>query len=502
MNSLARTLPVSAILSVALTATANDSFESNLRNEFAKMASSVGVSAKLVIDPQGRDSRSEPDGTVFIGLAPFGQLADDVRMSTARFYVAHELWHQVQFQKLGVAAAKVSDEVQRLNECQADLMGAALWLQTAPSDFDFEGLKAVTDLAYSIGVPVHLTGEHPAPEQRRTAVRYGFTYGVTQERFLPQWRKQLGAQAPDFMKKALEQVGFREGMSAAEWSFQQCKMVTHFTSEALAGISTSKARVDFNKDPNAPFVVYNIPYQNTSARPIRLSVYVQSMMVARSAPKDISKRVSFALQQYVVEIAPGETFTAAGTLPWYGDVDYYPILEYAPNSSLSLVAAEFTGAESEGATCLTASQEGGSPLARELRKALIKFAPDADTGFKSFRTGAGSKIVDSIYYDSNLQIPGASETEIELEQGGAARVDASLYSGKDEQLALKTYERYRDALLNICPVGVKYTEKNRGRGLDLTLPFSRKTQVNLYVYNNKDKGTYRVVFNLNAAKWQ
>lgn len=501
MKSLARTLPAAILFGVTLTSMAKESFESNLRSEFAKMASSLGVTSNLVIDAQGRDTRSEPDGTVVIGLAPFTKLAEDVRLSTARFYLAHELWHQVQYQKLG-AATKASDEVQRLNECQADLMGAALWLQTAPSDFEFEGLKAVTDLAYSIGVPVHLTGEHPAPEQRRTAVRYGFTYGVTQERFLPRWRKELGAEAADFTKKTLQQIGFQEGMNAAEWSFQQCKMVTHFSPEALAGITTSKARVNFNKDPNAPFVVYDIPYQNSSTRPIRLSVYVQSMMVSRSTPKDISKRVSFALQQYVVVIAPGATFIASGALPWYGDADYYPILEFAPSSSLSLISAEFTGAESEGLSCLTANHEGGSPLARELNKALTKFGPDADTGFKSFRRGTGSKVADSLYYDSSLKLPGATETEIELEQGGAARVDASLYFGQDGKLALKTYQRYRDALLEICPVGIKYTEKNRERGPDFTLPFSRKTQVNLYVYSNKDKGTYRVVFNLNAARWQ
>lgn len=492
---------LAALLSVAHGA--DGPFEATLRAEFERLAADLGVKAKLVIDPQGKDTRAEPDGTVVLGLVPLNGLAPAARLTSARFYLAHELWHQRQYQLYGYEAVKATPEVQRLHECQADLMGAEQLIRTGEDDLSPKQLQTVMDLAYSIGVPVHLQVEHPAPEQRRTAVKYGFTFGATNARFFPMWQKELGDRAHESISGLRSQIGYQDGVGVEAWSLQQCKMVTHYTAEALSGIATDRAVVRFNKDPNAPFVYYNVPYRNISSRPIRLTVAIQSTMVSRKDPKDLGKRISFALQQYLVDIAPGATFEAAGTLPWYGDKeDYYPVLEYRTDGARSLVAAEFVGGETEGLTCLGASLEGKTQLAKDLGKVLTKLAPTADTGFKPFRAGAATTLSDSVYYKSTLQLPEATETEIELEQEGAARVTATLYTGKDEQQALRAYERYRDAILEMCPVGIKYKESTHKYGPDLTLSFSRKTQVNVYVYGSPEKGTYRAYFRLNATKWQ
>lgn len=315
------------------------------------LASSLGVKASLVVERAGRNIRSERDGTVVLGLAPLSDLDPTAKSTSAKFYMAHELWHQKQYKLYGEDFVKASSEERRLHECQADLMGAELLIRTAPADFAPRQLQNVLTLA-SPRRPCSLSAEHPPPEQRRTAVKYGLAFGVTNSRFFSMWANELGDRTADFLVGVRRRIGFRDGMNAPEWSLGQCKMITHFSAEALAAIAMATPEIRFNKDPNAPFVAYSVPYRNISPRPIKLSLAIQSMMVPRKNPKEVGKQVSFAIRQYVVDIAPGETFEAAGSLPWYGDKEYYPALEYQPTSPhLSLISAEFIGGESEGLTC-------------------------------------------------------------------------------------------------------------------------------------------------------
>ena len=482
---------------------ADEKLESTLQREFEQFAADRGVKAKLVIDVKGNDTRAESDGTITVGLAPLSRLDPKARLTSMRFYLAHELWHQRQYQIYGFDAVKSTPEKQRLYECQADLMAAEQIVRNESIDTLPIKIKDVANLAYSIGVPFHLHAEHPSQDQRQTAVKYGITFGITNDRFSPQWQNEFGNFASQFVSKLRKQIGFQEGMDVETWALQQCKMVTHYSNDALSGIAISSPVIRFNRDPNAPFVYYNIPYKNISSRKIRLAVAIQSILVYRKNPKDLSKRSVFAMENYEVDIAPGETFKAAGTLPWYGDKDdYYPALEFQTNSPFSLVAAEYIGEESEELTCLGSSLVGKTQLAKDLHKALTKLAQSADSGFKPFRSGTSTVLSDTAYYTSTLQLPEATETEIVLEQEGAARVSATLYEGGEQQEAVKTYDRYRNAILETCPIGIKFKEKNQKRGPDLTLPFSRKTQINLYVYGNPEKGVHRVLFNLNATKWQ
>jgi hypothetical protein len=482
-----------------------------ISNNFTLGTVAFGAKPRLVIN-DGEEISSSPQGEVRFGLTAMqralSNVQPDARLATIQFYVAHEIWHQRQFQQYGTKILDKDESEPRLYECQADLLAAKYVLENTPDAFAANHIatEGVAGQAYAMGIPIHPAGLHPSPEQRRTAVLFGFTLAILEPKLLSAYKAALkltndDSETINYLNHILDK---QPDENDSEWSMKVCKRIIHYHDEAVQAISLGNASVNFNHDPQAPFVAYSIPYRNISKRPVHVELVVQSVAVARKDPTNVWKHELIDVDSRSIDLAPDALYVLSGQLPWYGDKeDYYPRLEFDPKNSRSLIAAEFSGPEVAKASCLNYSPTGLNDFSQKFRNALVKFAAAAGGGFEELQIGTSSiSGGDSVSYDSTISIPGGTSTEIEREKNGASEVTADLYRGLSLDEAAKIYGRYRDALLMMCPpIGTPLQESSRNDLPDITISFSATMDVNMYIYKSKQSGKYSVNFILKSVKW-
>lgn len=490
-----------------------------IATSYAKAAKFLKVDGSFQIIP-GRGSTSNSTSGAVIDPVQLQQatsmLSDSSKFTVADFIIAHEVWHQKQFELYGkeIFSGNASDS--RLYECQADLAGSyyALSNRGISKKQDFEILKSIVDTAVREGTFVHQGSSHPNSEQRRSAVKYGFSIALLNSGVLSGLQQALEEVHPG-LKPTRESMSvddlnflgrkildYPEGTSIGEWSLKICKQITHYSTQAISNIAAGTARIEWNKSSDNPIVKYFIPYRNLSQRPIRLNVFIQTVLIPRSAPADTGAQVVFATDPRTLNISPGATAYVNGTLPWFGDNTLFPRLEYQPNSTHSMISAEFTGSEADVSTCLGHSPPTPTDLSKEMSRSLVKLAGGAEKKFQEFQSGAGSFFSDFITYESSVKVPGSLTTDIERMKSGASSVSASLYAGTSKTDALNIFSKYKEALLSLCPpIGIDINQKVVKELPRISIPYSAKTEARLGVYKFDSDEKYRVTLELDAINW-
>lgn len=479
--------------------------------------------ANFVVVETGR-SNSTASGQVSISKAELNALLNGIpaesRSVAIDLFIAHELWHQRQFVLYGTAILQGPDGAAgRLYECHADLL-ASHTIVTAQSKLDknaFIRLRDAMTMASLSGVTVHTGSSHGSPWQRQRAIQYGLSAAMVNGGRLSSFRevlREIGApneftnSAPTEADLALMMrrfLDYPEGISLEEWGLRVCSQIVHYDSEAIQKITVGRAEINWNKNPDMPVVNYSIPYTNISDRIIKMSGAIQTVLISRKAPQDVSKQMVFAVQPLNINIAPGATATVNGSLRWWGDQDFYPRLAYDPNGEHSMIAAQFT--EATGSTpngyCMGSRGAEISSFAASLRRPLERLAGSAASQFQDFRLGAATNTDDeTVTYQSSEKIPGDPDTIIEVENSGASLVLAIVYSGASEEEARQIYKKYRDAVVSICPpVGAKLVESQRNGLPRLRARMSARSQLELDARKSKYTEKYYVEVTLRAMSW-
>ena len=478
-----------------------------LMTEYESLIKNSDLNVQLKIR-QGGGTFSTP-GFVNVDVIQVQQVLSNIEnealmRQSIRFILAHELWHIRQFKLYGNDIFQRSADEVRLYECQADVAGGLTILSSLKGGKSLpDFLRQVANLAYSVGIPDEPGGRHPTSEQRRTSVKFGFTYAAATDGFLPSLKSELGDEgARKFQDGLAHSIGLKPNEDFEKWSLRECRLIIHLDSAAVQAVVLRQASIVYNHDPNSPFVHFDIPYVNISTRPILLNIVVQSVAISRSSPNDVSKQVVYAVLPVEFELPPGGEQHIIGTLPWYGTTEFMPRLEYRPESIHSLMSASFT-AEPKSAeeSCLSFDYAGGATLPRQLSHVLTQIALAARSNLSSLKRGAGTDYGDSVDFDSNLQIPGATDTSISFEKSGATSISGMIFDGGNDAQAEKVYESYKDALRAICPVGTKFSESSGPIGPEFDLKYSRDAEVRLYIYRNKKKGNSDVNFVVDMTKW-
>ncbi|MBP6189565.1 MAG: hypothetical protein KA440_11495 [Azonexus sp.] len=497
--------------------------DGEIKASFDRLPGELRGKANFVVVETGR-SNSAASGQVSISKAELNALLDgasaESRSVAIDLLIAHELWHQRQFLLYGTAILQDPDgAATRLYECHADLL-ASHTIVTAQPKLDknaFIRLKAAVTMAALSGVTVHAGSSHGSPWQRQRAIQYGLSAAMLNGGRLSSFRevlREIGAPreftdgAPTEADLALVMrrfLDYPEGISLEEWGLRVCSQIVHYESEAIQKITVGRAAINWKKNPDTPVVSYSIPYTNISDRIIKMSGALQTILISRKAPQDVSKQMVFSVQPLNINIAPGATAIVNGSLPWWGDEDFYPRLAYDPNGEHSMIAAQFTestGSPSNG-YCMGSRGAEVSSFAASLRRPLERLAGSASSQFLDFRLGAATNSDDeTVTYRSSEKIPGDPDTIIEVENSGASSVLAVVYRGASEEEARNIYKKYRDAVVSICPpVGAKLVESQRNGFPHLRARMSARSQLELDARKSKYSENYNVEVTLRAMNW-
>ena len=497
--------------------------DGEIRASFDRLPGELRGKANFVVVETGR-SNSAPSGQVSISKAELNGLLNgtpaESRSVAIDLFIAHELWHQRQFLLYGTAILQDPDgAATRLYECQADLL-ASHTIVTGQPKLDqnaFIRLKSAVTMASLSGVTVHAGSSHGSPWQRQRAIQYGLSAAMVTGGRMSSFREVLreigapseftdGAQTEADLALVMRRfLDYPEGIALEEWGLRVCSQIVHYQSEAIQKITVGRAAINWNKNPETPVVSYSIPYTNISDRIIKMWGAIQTILISKKVPKDVSKQMVFSVQPFNIHIAPGATATINGSLPWWGDEDFYPRLAYDPNGEHSMIAAQFT--EATGSTsngyCMGSRGTEVSSFAASLRRPLERLAGSASDQFRGFRLGAATNSdAETVTYQSSEKIPGDPDTIIVMENSGASFVLAVVYSGASEEEARQIYKKYRDAVVSICPpVGAKLVESERNGFPRLRARMGARSQLELDARKAKYSEKYYVEVTLRAMSW-
>ena len=487
-------------LAVAAAAAVAQGLVEAARSAADDAASAFSVRPQKLFD-SSPDVSSRPDTGVHIGEAGLREILSKVPKSAATaavdFVVAHEMWHQRQFSLYGATILDSSGDASRVYECQADLLAASFTMKRRGARFsEADALaQSVRELSYALGMQSHLGGTHPLAEQRRTAVRLGLVKGAL-DGDLPR-SAGLDTDTVEHLRRNLD---LKHDEDDATWSLRQCKRIVHFSDEGIRRLAVEQESVNFNKDPQAPFVTYSLLYRNEGDVPLRVSTSIQLLLSPRTAPTDVGARLAFASDNFVFDVAPGASHRLQGVLPWYGDQQYFPRIVFSPRDPQGLVSAEVMEFTAALVTCADSTVTDLPPLSERLRRVLVPLAVGAGTDFAGFTAGTADADDEDLTYESKVEIPNADYTNIVQHKQGGASVLAQLFRGADSNAAQQVFTRYRDALIGLCPDKSQAIETYTGRNSTaLRIRYSTRTRLELTLWSAPNRQNYNVDFELKTT---
>ncbi len=412
-----------------------------------------------------------------------------------RFVIAHELWHQIQFTRHGSVARGGPDaanrssltEDSRLGECQADLMAGYYLARLAPVDLveSAEMVSNIMGVVYAVGERPFSNRIHPSKVQRSLAALWGLRKGrldsVTGEQ-LVQNIHDLRARMSHVLEgledgdeptqtnvyqarlAARRLINYTPGQSNYDWSLQECKRITNYRSASASHVALRDQDVYWSRDP-APLVQFRLSYENTGASALKVSIGVQLVLVERDSQRDFASSHPVDVFNQVFYLNPQGRHEVRGTFLWLGDVQVFPRLVVPPNTELgALISAEPLSGTNPSHPFLILEDVDLSESARELRDVVQRLALSARERFESERVEC-TIIRDSMSCRSRVEIPGALETEIELEREGCANIQADLYRGYDLEVARTIFDQYAHHLSAGFPEVPQSLRTSRRSGL-------------------------------------
>ena len=288
--------------------------------------------------------------------------------------------------------------------------------------------------------------------------------------------------------------------SDVDWSLRQCKRIIQSESALLTDISVERSSIKWNKDPNSPFVEFAIPYKNNGQQSVRLSIEVLSVAALRSNPKLQEARQRTAALNVILDLAPGAIEMVRGSLPWYGDELYKPILAFYPVSEGALISAEKIEGNIGKPNCAYYRPSAPTKEQSALASVLFELAVSAPTAFKPYRAGTAIDVGDTLIYSSSLTIPSAKETEIWVDKKEGSNVTGTFYDGTAYEEANGSFERIKSLLTAICPPNgvkvVEHTTREQNRDFEIDR-FTVDTAIKLILHRStREKRDYRVYVEL------
>jgi hypothetical protein len=456
-----------------------------------------GVTPSLKAD--GDETVSEPSGVIKFDPSYLSHILTSVpdasRDYTLMFISAHEIWHQVQFKKYGTDIASQRYRLEKILECQADMM-ATYYLGNKLGKGTVEQQEALIQIpTFAFGLAEFGDGlYHPPGVARRVAAQIGLQRAI----------HDSGIAIPNMDAPAVKEAtqwlaDIRDQESLISWSYRQCRMITHSDESLSNQISVGPNRsIEWNK-PKDGVVTYSIPFTNESSTPLSVELEVTSASVSRTNVNDVSAMRRIAGSKYRFDILPGATFWANGLLPWYATDDLMPELLFPPHGAETLISASAMPPVNSP-TAEVASNKNETTDILAVRSALSVITTNALTGFKNLRGQVSSSFDGDLSYACPVAFPRAKRSEVIFERLGETRISVDFpYVLKPDAEA--TYSFYTQALRSIFPDGIP---KSRSSSNDDQLPSSTMQLTKLIeaswsIYKD-DNGRYYVSLDFSLTR--
>lgn len=341
-------LPVLWVLALAASVSAPpeaDQFD----DAVAAQAASISKAAGFIVRARIADTSTEIDApsTVLVSRAQIQRLFNHSHIKQFNdalgLIMAHETAHLAQAALYGSAIFQSGKELQRVYECQADILAGKYLTESFPhsnpnTPQDLQAIPDALQLLYDTGSQDdRVFANHPTPDERRECVRLGMAAGT-----------MVNLSSPDvgFYGSAMSLAQKLDWLPAGPmpWSLDRAKHVLHFPASALSEVGLLDPVIHYNTDPGDPVVHYAFTYENESDRAMALDLDIQCVLVPRDNPKDTSHTELISNRHYKFTLASHGTYRLSGTLPWAQigvfDPTLMPHLSFPPQAG-SLVTATF-----------------------------------------------------------------------------------------------------------------------------------------------------------------
>ncbi|WP_380780407.1 hypothetical protein [Sphingomonas sp. R86520] len=429
-----------------------------LVGERARAAAARWGLAPIIRAPAGGgDVASRPDGSITVPLGSVRRLLRTASEGQARAIVgwllAHEVWHQLQFRD-GWNPATAQPVERRRKECVADTMGAYAVLDddladvtSAPTPEATRALGTtlarVADLSAEIEAGQTGANDHPAPAERRAALRIGFARAL---------QGKIATLSPDSEGRVIrDQLAslhdIRTDEPVATWADRTCSLLLH-DGDGVSDLASDRPTINWNRDGNPAIVTFRIPFRNTADVPIHATLQVRSVSVPRISPDDRSTWALADVRNYTVTLAPRGQYDLTGTLRWVATDTLYPKLVYPTKldslyNAVRLTRAPRAAANDQSAMALT------SEPAR--LKGQLQTIYNAARG----RFGLVSQDCETLEHDrwcKLRELPvGVTSGDVIVEGNGSSRVELTIYRGSSVAESVAAYRRFHGWLRAMYP---------------------------------------------------
>lgn len=427
-------------------------------SEVARLNASYGLSAKVQVIDAG-DTDASPTGLVTVSRTQVAEILSRISALHAeeveRFIIGHEMVHEMQFRKSGRDVLTRSVDERKVAECQADML-AALDLGSAGKldEARTGALEDVLNAAFEVGSENYALADHPDREQRRLAVRFGFSLGVL--RVLQ--ASPAGERKPDLETAILRYLDLRTGEEPYAWSRRLAEQIVHVEHEAVSALSLDSPDVRFNTSADHPVVAFTLPYTNTSSKPLHVEMEIVIAAVPRYESSDTKSWLRVDSKHFSFDLAPGAMQPVSGELTWYADSDRMPSLLYPPGKQ-TLYSARFIDSpsaslpQSASTLKLAETAPAEADAAAELGWRLHRYVHDSAGCFASLRASA---IADRLPFDdgtysdafnSSLPLPGVSHLKIWQDSDGTCELRGEVHRGRSLDGAREAYEAMKAHLV-------------------------------------------------------
>lgn len=305
-----------------------------LEDEMTTLNAAAGLSTRLVFIETDAIYTNAGSQEIVFPAKIFQKILQDSSAQqpelVARFLLAHEQAHQVQYKVYGVDQMKTADaELSRLKECQADIIGGDYLIRSIANADDQEqlrinqGIRDELEVAFDLG-SLEKNANHPNRNARRTATRIGDAYGMAENMRNLQQKTQFlnGGQALNMQVAQSRQklefiVDKRANEDVLGWSKRIAKRIIHFRQEAYTNLHLTKIITHIsNPDANSGTANFDLTFSNGGSKPIAVDMQVQCVTADKRDIDDTSSWMLEDLRNYEYVLSPGATFQARGVLNW------------------------------------------------------------------------------------------------------------------------------------------------------------------------------------------
>jgi hypothetical protein len=257
---------------------------------------------------------AHPADGVIVNREQIRRWLDDANISrpinAIKFLIAHEVVHMGQYSLYGITNYEDFRfaENRRVIEAQADMLAARYLVLSNQGDIGVNAMKEVERLVFDLGEAEVGAAQHPSPEKRRTAVRFGATLGKAQKIALATTSWDVIRAAQD----AASAVGFEATSEPWLWSLVQSSKIVHAGTPYLQDLTPiAQAKIMRQVTAGTPIVHYILSYVYAGHCTAHFLLTVAAV-VGSSSHADGVRIVSSAVYDFWLD--PGEGKVLDGVL--------------------------------------------------------------------------------------------------------------------------------------------------------------------------------------------